>query len=338
VIRVESLDMIEFRGIRKLTLNFNGKNFAVGGPNGTGKSGVVDAIEFVFTGNVSRLSGEGRGDVSLKAHGPHVDKRNDPDKARVRATISIPSLKKTVVIERSVKTPHKLTVIPEEPDVLAVLKQLVTHSEIVLSRRELIRYVLATPGKRAEEIQALLHLSEIEQVRVGLQKIANACDRQVQPLANAANEAQANLLRALNLTEFTSEKILAAANEQRSILALPALPDLTARTSLKDGMASPKPGTPVRIPKAQALADIKACMEALDEISSRNTREVISEALKDLNSLASDPAIGLGVKQERFYSLGMDLMDAAECPFCDTSWDLRELQKHIKGKIDRLNR
>jgi hypothetical protein len=333
---VESLEIIEFRGIRKLTLNFNGKNFAIGGPNGTGKSGVVDAIEFVFTGNVSRLSGEGRGDVSLKEHGPHVDKRNDPDKARVRATISIPTLKKTVVIERSVKTPHKLTVIPKEPDVLAVLKQLETHSETVLSRRELIRYVLATPGKRAEEIQALLHLSEIEQVRVGLQKVANACDRQVQPLANAANEARANLLRALNLTEFSGEKILTAANEQRSILTLAALPELTVTTSLKHGMAAPKPGTPVRISKAQALADIKACTEALDEISSRNTKEVISEALKDLNSLATDPAINLGVKQERFYSLGMDLMDTAECPFCDTSWDLRELQKHIKNKIDRL--
>jgi RecF/RecN/SMC N terminal domain len=336
VIRVESLEIIEFRGIRKLTLNFNGENFAVGGPNGTGKSGVVDAIEFVFTGNVSRLSGEGRGDVSLKQHGPHVDKRNDPDKARVRATISIPSLKKSVLIERTIKAPHKLTIIPEEADVLAVLKQLETHSEIVLSRRELIRYVLATPGKRAEEIQALLHLSEIEQVRVGLQKIANTCDKQVKPLADAADEARANLLRALNLSGFTSEKILAAANEQRTILALPALPELTATTSLKDGMAAPKLGTPVRIPKAQALADIKAYNEALDEILSKNTSEVISEALKDLNSLASDPAISLGVKQERFYSLGMDLLHAAECPFCDTSWDLRELQKHIKGKIDRL--
>jgi predicted ATP-dependent endonuclease of OLD family len=41
VIQVESLDITEFRGIRKLTLNFNGKSFAICGPNGTGKSGVV---------------------------------------------------------------------------------------------------------------------------------------------------------------------------------------------------------------------------------------------------------------------------------------------------------
>ena len=66
---------------------------------------VVDALEFVLTGNVSRLSGEGRGDISLKQHGPHVDRRNDPDKARVTVKVTIPSLNKTVTIERSVKTP-----------------------------------------------------------------------------------------------------------------------------------------------------------------------------------------------------------------------------------------
>jgi len=81
VIRVDSITIKEFRGIRDLTLEFKEKNFAICGPNGTGKSGVVDALEFALTGNVSRLSGEGRGDISLKQYGPHVDKRNDPDKA-----------------------------------------------------------------------------------------------------------------------------------------------------------------------------------------------------------------------------------------------------------------
>src|SRR5712691_10939476 len=118
MIRIESLTIKEFRGIRDLTLEFNGKNFAVCGPNGTGKSGVVDALEFVLTGNISRLSGEGRGEISLKQHAPHVDRRNDPDKARVSATVSIPSLKKTVVIERTAKNPATVRVTPSEPAVL----------------------------------------------------------------------------------------------------------------------------------------------------------------------------------------------------------------------------
>ena len=61
MIRIEAITIKEFRGIRDLTLRFNGKNFAICGPNGTGKSGVVDALEFGLTGSVSRLSGEGRG-------------------------------------------------------------------------------------------------------------------------------------------------------------------------------------------------------------------------------------------------------------------------------------
>src|SRR5712691_4338392 len=118
MIRIESLTIKEFRGIRDLTLEFNGKNFAVCGPNGTGKSGVVDALEFALTGNVSRLSGEGRGDISLKQHAPHVDRRNDPDKARVTVKVTIPSLAKTVTIERSPKPPAVARVTPSDPAVL----------------------------------------------------------------------------------------------------------------------------------------------------------------------------------------------------------------------------
>lgn len=139
MISVESITIKEFRGIRDLNLDFKGGNFAICGPNGTGKSGVVDALEFALTGSVSRLSGEGKGDVSLKQHGPHVDRRNDPDKARVMVKVTIPSLSKTVTIERSLKNPGAAQVTPGDPAVLEVLRQVKAHPEIVLSRRELIR-------------------------------------------------------------------------------------------------------------------------------------------------------------------------------------------------------
>ena len=43
MIRIETVRIHEFRGIRDITLNFAGVNFAACGPNGTGKSGIVDA-------------------------------------------------------------------------------------------------------------------------------------------------------------------------------------------------------------------------------------------------------------------------------------------------------
>jgi len=81
MIKVDGLTVHEFRGIRGLTLDLRGRNFAICGPNGSGKSGVVDALEFVLTGTVSRLTGRGRGDLSLKEHGPHVDSRSTPERA-----------------------------------------------------------------------------------------------------------------------------------------------------------------------------------------------------------------------------------------------------------------
>ena len=48
MIRIEKISVHEFRGIRDLTLDLKGQNFAACGPNGTGKSGIVDAIEFAL--------------------------------------------------------------------------------------------------------------------------------------------------------------------------------------------------------------------------------------------------------------------------------------------------
>ena len=42
MIRINSITIKEFRGVRDLTLEFQGKNFAICGPNGTGKSGIVE--------------------------------------------------------------------------------------------------------------------------------------------------------------------------------------------------------------------------------------------------------------------------------------------------------
>ena len=70
------LDMTvkDVRGIRQ-EINFEpeGKNVVIFGPNGTGKSAVVDAIDFLLTGDISRLAGRGTMGMSLKKHGKHID-------------------------------------------------------------------------------------------------------------------------------------------------------------------------------------------------------------------------------------------------------------------------
>lgn len=338
MIRIESVTIKDFRGIRDLTLKLNGKTFAICGPNGTGKSGVVDALEFALTGSLSRLSGEGRGDISLKDHGPHVDSRNAPDKATVKVRVTIPALGKTVEIERTVKRPKLLRVAPEDPAAVAVLKQVEAHPEVVLSRRELIKYVLATPGKRAQEVQALLHLDQVEQVRAVLLKLANGAERVAKLRSGDVDTAKMNLLKALDIPMLSSDRVLAAANAQRTILGLPSMSDLTETTSLRDGLLTAAPASAQRIPKTQALEDITAARDALAELAGPATAAAVQAAKAAAEEIASDPTLSTGVTLENFYSTGLKLLTAEACPFCDSAWTIEELRAHVHAKLDHLKR
>src|SRR3546814_19764161 len=108
----------------------------------------------------------------------------------VTLDVSIPSLNgKKVTIHRVVKTAANPVITPADPDVIAALEAVQLHPEFVLSRRELIRYVISKPGDRAREVQALLRLNDVEKLRVVLQKIANAYAKELAPLDRAEKNA-----------------------------------------------------------------------------------------------------------------------------------------------------
>jgi len=121
VIKLESVHIEEIRGIRKLDLNFGKEKFAISGPNGTGKRGVIDAIEFALTGQIGRLTGRGTKGLSVPEHGPHVDKAKFPDASLVTLRVSLTKLGKSATITRMVSSPKKPKI---EPRVVKELERL----------------------------------------------------------------------------------------------------------------------------------------------------------------------------------------------------------------------
>ena len=165
MIQVEAVRIMELRGIRELQLTPQRKSFVISGPNGSGKSGGVDAIQFGLTGEISRLSGKGTGGLSVQKHGPHVDRRDDPAAAEVSLTLYFPDLDKTAVLTRNVKAAKTFSLEPEDAGVRALLEETAQHPELTLSRREIIKYILVEAGERSKEIQALLKLEAIGNIR-----------------------------------------------------------------------------------------------------------------------------------------------------------------------------
>jgi recombinational DNA repair ATPase RecF len=337
MIKIETIRIEEFRGIRDLTLKLADKNFAICGPNGTGKSGVVDALEFALTGNISRLSGEGTDELSVKAHAPHVDSRNAVDKARVTITARIPSLNKTVAITRTVKAPNTPVISTSDPTVIAVLQQLEDHPEFVLTRRELIHYVLSPPGKRAKEIQALLRLDRINQARDMFQRVFNKCKKAVVDATENRKRSGEYLMRALGVPSLTSQELLNAVNTQRGALGLNQITELTATTSLKDGAIGVATGkNSGKISKIEAVTDMAQLRADLNECSSPETKAKFEESIQILTALIADEALVRSLTRESFFSTGLKLIDANTCPLCDTNWNPVLLRAHIEEKLARL--
>lgn len=93
------LEIDNLRGIPYLILKPNGNNFLVFGPNGSGKSTIVDATDFLLTGQISRMTDAGTKDIKLKEHGPHIDSK--PEDVCVRGVFEIQGFAEPVEIKRS---------------------------------------------------------------------------------------------------------------------------------------------------------------------------------------------------------------------------------------------
>ena len=331
MIQVESVRINQLRGIRELQLTPGRKSFVVSGPNGSGKSGVVDAIQFGLTGEISRLLGKGTGGLTVQKHGPHVDRRDDPVSAEVSLSLHFPELIKSAVLTRNVKTAKTFTLEPDDAGVRAVLEEVGRHPELTLSRREIIKYILVEAGERSKEIQALLKLEAIGNIRSVLETAKNKVASSYTAAQKDTEDAEDALRRYLDVKALSVEDVLAAVNSRRQVLGLPAITELTADKVLNAGAAEGGPQPAFN--KVTAVRDLDAVKNAQVGFARLGAREAAA-VLTDLAVLEGDLALLDAVKQRSFVERGLDLVDGPRCPLCDQEWDDEDhLKNHLKTKI-----
>src|SRR5271156_1996453 len=261
MIKLETAHIEEVRGIRKLDIDLRKGTFAISGPNGSGKSGVIDAIEFGLTGQISRLTGRGTKGLTVSEHGPHVDKTKFPDAAFVELKVFLPEIGKSATITRKVSSPKKPKIEPAEDDVIAALAEVADHPEIMLSRREILRFILVEPTKRSEEIQTILKLDEIGQTRSALNTAQNRLQT-AQKNAAAQVQSDRNALQLhLQIATLRAEDLLDAVNKRRKVLDLPTIAKLTTDTKLDAGLSNT--AKPPQFNKESALRDLKALADEI---------------------------------------------------------------------------
>jgi len=331
VIKLESVHIEEVRGIKSLDLDFHQSTFAISGPNGSGKSGVIDAIEFALTGQISRLMGRGTKGLSVAEHGPHVDKVKFPDASFVRVKVLLTDLGKSVTITRKLKAPAKPVVEPTDAKIQSALAEVAAHPEVALSRREILRFILVEPAKRSEEIQTILKLDDIGQVRGALNGAQNKLLTAHKTAIAQVKSNRDSLLVHLQLPSLKAEVVLAAVNQRRELLGLAVLTELTSDTKLDDGLTTAATGEAFN--KQSVLRDLKSASDAVHGAKDAAKVEC-AEILLDIEKLKVDPELLAAVQRRTFIEKGLQLVDGPECPLCDHAWKSEAmLRAHLDAKL-----
>jgi recombinational DNA repair ATPase RecF len=331
--KILNLHIQKFRGIVDLKLNLNGENAVIFGPNGVGKSAVVDAVDFLLRGEVSRLTGEGTGDVSTAKHGPHIG--NQPEEAKITATIqSITG--KTFTVERTVAQKDKVII---DPAYSSDFNDMVAYAQSgahCLARRELLRYILTTPATRSQQIQMLLDIADTKTVRDAFTKLKKTA-------ANNLKDAMEALKR--YSTDFRTKvganadgQLLENINSLRAVLGGSSIASLE-ESSFTNGLL---------YSDTKENTEIASCIRGLEDLIKfiPTLRPALQEKLQNVKDVV------LKIKNENtsveninYISLiksGLALLDGTgRCPLCLHAWaseaELRQILQERKEKSETLS-
>jgi energy-coupling factor transporter ATP-binding protein EcfA2 len=328
--KLVSISIHEFRGLRDLTLDFRGKSFVVYGPNGSGKSGVVDAIEFALTGDISRLSGHGTSGVTLAQHGPHVERRNDPGAAVVTLGVESPAGDR-FSLSRSIRRPKNPVLDPDQPQNRKAAEALAQHPELVLSRREIIKYVLAQPTERSTAVQALLRLDRVSQIRSALVTANNQLQATMSHALQEVVNCRNAFTRQLGIATANATDVLAVVNLQRVLLGLEPVSALTTISALDAGIQGADQSPSFN--KKGALRDLDALIGTL-QITLEQRQSEVSRLLAELAAIEQEPGLLPLMKRQTFIAQGLEFVDSPGCPLCDLEWpSVEALKAHLADKL-----
>jgi len=331
--KILNLHIQKFRGIVDLVLNFNGENAVIFGPNGSGKSAVVDAVDFLLHGEVSRLTGEGTGDVSTAKHGPHIG--SQPEEAKITATIqSITG--KVFSVERTVVQKDRVTIDPIYSSEFGAMVTYAQSGAHCLARRELLRYILTTPSTRSQQIQTLLNISDTRTVRDGFAKLKKTAASNLKDASDSLKRHSADFRT--NVGATADDQLLGRINSLRAVLGGGALTSLD-ECSFTNGLL---------YSDTKENAEIANCIRSLADlvIYTPTLRPALQEKLQNVQDtvkkIENENSSIENINYIALIKSGLDLLDGTgRCPLCLHEWasevELRQILQERKEKSETLS-
>ena len=327
------MEIHNIRGIPNLDIQPDGENLVICGPNGSGKSAVVDAIDFLLSGSMARLTGEGTGDIRLNTYGKHI--KSSTKDVWVRAEIELPGIG-PVTIERHINNPSNLLCVPKTAkEQMTAIEDYAKLGQHIVTRREIIHFILSKPSNRADMMSRFLDLSVVEKYRGGLIGAKNKLARDLEIKSGVVASTKLQVMSTTG-EEYDESKMFQTINSKRELLG--ALPLAVNASDILTGVESP---VQQAMSRPDELGEIQETVERIISMIRPQSLSAIQKSDKALRANLAKakliPDFERVIETRKLVNLGMTLLGSdGSCPLCDTEWKPNLLKAHLSRKDDGL--
>ncbi|MCL5056170.1 MAG: AAA family ATPase [Firmicutes bacterium] len=318
---IESLGIKACRGVRECELPLNGKSVVLLGENGTGKSSIVDALEFFFTGKIQHL--EGVQGLDTKMHGPHV-------------AFEAKDLSVEVTIDPGkVRLSRSLAEGPQIPEKLKPYLDEAAGGRFVLRRGRLLDFIAEQPANKYKALADLIGLDRLEDCELSFMHARDKLKGEAEAMQAAIEKILQAATTKMGKTINLEQDLLPTLNEKLKGANLDPIMDLTAYKAYKENLLKQtKTANEAQALKFKKQIDFLEQLDITPETLQKS--EEISKKIQDLIKV-----------RERLEELSLiNLLKAGQkvvadtapkiCPLCEQAVDYPSLLERIRHRLTRL--
>lgn len=322
-IKIKKVHIRAFRGIPELELELNGKSLLLQGENGTGKSSIVEAIEFFFTGEVSRL--EGIKGLSLRRHGPHVNFTHDDVNVEITFDPGNVSLNRDFS-----STPSPL-------DQFNDYFQITQKGTFILRRSQILEFIMSQPAERFRAIGSIIGIEPLDNVELEMMRLHDELKGKVTSKEEEIKRLIGELSRIIGKDITSVADVLPALTKILKKANLPMINSLEEVDKHAEEMLK-------TVKKAKSIDKIGA----INEILKSNNIPFISQGIVNKLEALNEHVKHLLQDQVRVELSVADLLESGRklisqekmdiCPLCEQKIDRGRLLSRIENRIKTLQK
>lgn len=319
--KIKNINIKAFRGIPCLELPLEQNSLLIIGENGTGKSSIVDAIEFFFKGEVSTL--KGMKGISLQRHVPH--KNYGVDDVKIELTFSS---------EEKLTRTFKLS--PSPPTNLENYFRIAQNGTFILRRKQLLNFIDVPPSDRFKAITDLIGIGPLTNIEKEMRHAKNNLKKELEQ----KNIFLDNIMH--DISKIVGGEIKSANDVLPILNSLLQKNDLPIITSFED--VSKHNEKLFRFTKNPNEVDM---FRTLQEIIKKSNNSIINEELcKRFNDLDNELSLIMNDNLKNTFSLLETLKTGRNylkndktieiCPLCEQNVDRESLLEQIEKRYNNL--